>query len=377
MKVGMGYSKLKDSKKAAIESIEKALNYSESSESPDLTFIFTTDSYDQYMVFESIKNNIGDSKIIGFCGGGIITPEGVLKQGIGVLTLYGDELRIKTSLQQGINENPHQVGEKTGEKLLESGIDKGIVFAFPDGFSSNISEVIQGLYDTMGPDFKYAGGGAGDNLKFFKTYQFTEEGVARGALATVLIGGMGVETGIGHGWKPKMDPMIITDSDGKKVIEINGISAFDSYCEQVGDIDVEKFPEYGMKNPLGFPDISGNYLIRDPLKLNSDKSIDFVTEIPKNAVGNVMEGEIPDLIKKARDVTSETVQSIEKPHFVLLFDCISRYLLMGDEFKNELESIKEAVGMDIPILGALTFGEIGSYTDVPLLHNKTTIIVVG
>ncbi|MDO8869680.1 MAG: FIST N-terminal domain-containing protein [Methanobacteriaceae archaeon] len=374
MKTGVGYSKSKDSAQAGIEAVENALK---ESGKPSLTFLFTTDVYDQKSVFESVKELVGDSKIVGFCGGGIITPEGVLRQGVGVCTLSGKELLVETSLQKNINLNPHKAGEKAGEKLMASGIQKGTVFAFPDGFTSNISETIQGLYNTMGPDFKYAGGGAGDNLKFFKTYQFTEKGVESRALATALIDGIEIQTSIGHGWEPKRDPMIITNSNGKKVVEINGITAFDSYNEQIGVIGTEKFPEYGMRYPLGFPDVSGNYLIRDPLKLNFDKSIDFVTEIPKNAVGNVMEGEIIDLIKTAKNVAEKAVQNIEKPQFVLLFDCISRYLLMGDEFEKELESIKKVIGFEVPFLGALTFGEVGSYIDVPLFHNKTVVIVVG
>ncbi len=374
MKSGVGYSKLENSVQAAVEAVKKALD---ESGNPSLTFLFTTDAYDQKAVFESVKELVGDSKIIGFCGGGIITPEGVLRQGIGVCTLSGEELLVETSLQKDIKQNPHKTGEKAGEKLMASGIGKGTTFIFPDGFAPNISEVIQGLYNTMGHDFKYAGGGAGDNLKFFKTYQFTEKGVESGALATALIDGIEIQTSIGHGWEPKTDPMIITKSKDKKVIEINGIPAFDSYREQIGPIETEKFSEYGMKYPLGFPDISGNYLIRDPLNLNADKSIDFITEIPKNAVGNVMEGEISELIKTAKNVAEKALQNMETPHFVLLFDCISRYLLMGDEFEKEVENIKEVIGSEVPFIGALTFGEVGSYIEVPLFHNKTVVIVIG
>lgn len=374
MKVGFGYSNLEDSKQAGVEAIEIALKYSGK---PSLTFLFTTDAYDQSTVFNSVKNAVGDSKIVGFCGGGIITPEGVLRQGIGVLTITGEKLHIETTLQKGLDQNPNNCGEIAGQDIINACFDKGTVFVFPDGFAANVPEALRGLYNVMGPDFKYAGGGAGDNLKFFKTYQFTEKGVESESLAVAIIDGIEIQIGIGHGWKPKMDPMVITNSEDKRVIEINGISAFDSYCEQIGDIEIEKFPEYGMKHPLGFPDISGNYLIRDPLNLNSDNSINFVTEVPKNAVGNIMEGEIPDLIDTAGKVALKVIQNVEKPNFVLLFDCISRYLLMGEDFEKELEKIKEVIGPDIPLIGALTFGEVGSYTDVPLLHNKTTVIVLG
>ncbi len=370
-----GYSELKDSVDAGEQAITNALTGM--NKDPDLVFLFTTDSYNQKKVFNAVKSRIGNSKLVGFCGGGIITPKGVLNQGVGVLCCSGDKMEVKTSLQKNVEENSFQVGKSAGQELLSSGIKKGTVFIFPEGFASYLSHLIQGMYHSLGPEYKYAGGGAGDNLKFFKTFQFTEKGVESGALASALVGGIDLEIYLGHGWKPKKDPMVITESEGKKVIQINGISAFDSYSRQLGSIDKDNFSQYGMKYPLGFPDLSGNYLIRDPINLNPDNSIEFVSEIPKNAVGNVMEGEIGDLIKTAGEIADQAKSKIEKPKFILLFDCISRYLLMQDKFQDEVELVHQKIGTEVPLIGALTFGEVGCYSDVPLLHNKTMVMVLG
>jgi hypothetical protein len=252
-----------------------------------------------------------------------------------------------------------------------------MVVVLPDGFGTNISEAVRGLYNIMGPDFGYVGGGAGDNLKFFKTYQFTEVGIKSDALAVALLNGLIIQTGISHGWKPEGEPLVITDAKGKKVIEIDGRPAFDVYSERLGGINKNKFPEYGMKYPLGFPDISGNYLIRDPLSVNPDKSIDFITEVPRNAVGNIMSCDMAELIETAEEVAKTTARKVEKPRFALLFDCISRCMLMGKEFEKEIKIIRESIGIGVPLLGALTFGEVGSYVDVPLFHNRTIVLAVG
>lgn len=374
MKVGIGWSKVDNSRQAAEEAAKEAVI---SSGKPALTFLFQTDTYEQEAVFAAVGEVVGDSKIAGFCCGGLITKDGVLTQGVGVCTLSGSELKVATSLQKGISKEPHKVGERAAEELLKSGIDKGTVFVFPDGFGANISEVVRRLYNRMGPDFRYAGGGTGDNLRFFKTYQFTEAGVESDALAVALLDGLAINTAIGHGWKPKGAPLIIGNTDRKKVIEIDGKKAFDAYCERLGRFPLDKFSKIGMKHPLGFPNISGDYLIRDPLVANPDKSIDFVTEIPKNAVGYIMEGKVTDLIETAGTVAKTAAQKVTQPQFILCFDCISRYLLMGEEFEKELEIIRESVGKNIPVIGALTFGEVGSFVGTPLFHNKTLSITVG
>ncbi len=371
MREGIGYSQSENSYEAGKEA---ALSAVKSSGKPGLTFLFTTDFYNQRKVLKGVKEVVESSRIIGFCSGGIITEDGVLQKGIGVATLSSERIRAMTSLQKGLGENPGDVGKSTGEALLSSGINEGTVFIFPDGFAPNLLEMIHGLYNMMGPQFSFAGGASGDNLRFFKTYQFTEDNVESNALATALLGGVPIGTGIGHGWKPAGETLVITKAEEKRVFEINGLPAFKAYTDFFGKIPEEKFPEYGMKYPLGFPGIHGDFFIRDPLKVNPDGSIDFVTEVPTNAIGHIMKGSIKELIETAGTVAKIAVGKIAKPQLVLVLDCISRYLLMGKEFKRELKAIKKAIG-NIPMIGALTFGEIGSFKQVPLFHNKTTLIV--
>ena len=374
MRAGIAYSINKDSFNAGLEAATQAV---ESSGPPQLTILFTTDAYNQAEVVKAVRKLVGESRLVGFCGGGIITQDGVFPQGVGICTMAGKELNAVTTLQHGLSRNPRIAGEKAGEALLATGLKKGTVIVLPDGFQSNLSEMLRGLYHAMGPEFTYVGGGAGDNLKFFKTYQFTEEGIDSDALAVALLDGVRIVSGLGHGWQPMGDPLVITKSKDKIVQEIDGVPAFQAYVKRLGHIEEGQFAQVGMKHPLGFPDISGHYLIRDPLTVKTGQSIHFVTEIPRNAVGNIMDCCMEDLIGTAADVARKVVDDIPPPQFALLFDCISRFLLMGANFNDEIRAIREVLGPDTPLLGALTFGEVGSYSDIPLLHNKTTVIAVG
>ena len=373
LRVGLGYSTIGDSYGAGVAAASEAVK---TSGFPMLTFLFTTDSYDQEAVWEGVKKIVKDSKLVGFCAGGVIVGDSVIRQGVGVLTISGQELRVATSLRGELEKDPFGVGCQVGEDLLASNIRKGTVFIFPDAFVTDVSEALRGLYSTMGAKFKYIGGGAGDNLRFFQTFQFTEAGIESRALAAALIDGMAVRTAVGHGWKPEGEPLIVTKARGKKVFEIDGKPAFEAYSNRLRGIPKGQFAEYGMRHPLGFPDIWANYLIRDPIAVSPDKSIDFVTEVPENAVGYVMSSDPAELIETAGRVAAKALYGI-KPQFLLVFDCISRYLLMAETFKEELRAIKWAAGAEVPTLGVLTFGEIGSYGEVPLFHNKTVAVVAA
>ncbi len=375
MKVGIGYSQKSSAEEAAIESIRGALK---TSGEPVITLLFTTEGYDQKRILSVILKEIGNSKLVGACGGGVITPGGVLQKGIGVCTISGKGIHTITAIQKNIDVNSYNKGMEAGKSLLKGNARKGNVFLFPDGFTPNISEMIRGLYNVMGPEFQYFGGGTGDNLRFIKTYQFTEKGIASNSLSATLIWGrISIQAGIEHGWQPEGYPMLITKAGGKRVYELDGKPAFDAYSKRLGGIDVKKFPEYGMRNPIGIPDIAGNFLIRDPIKVNQDRSIDFITEVPKNAMVYIMKGDNETLIQKAKSIACTVKKKVKTPHFCLIFDCVSRYLLMGDDFDKELNGIRKCIGEDIPTLGFLTFGEIGAFKDVPLFHNKTTSIVMG
>ncbi|MDP3565329.1 MAG: FIST N-terminal domain-containing protein, partial [Methanoregula sp.] len=320
MKAGAAYSGLDDSVRAGKEAAENAVK---ASGKPAVTFLFTTDNYEQEAVYHAVKDTIGESCLIGICAGGIIFGDKLYRKGIGVLTLAGEEIRVATSFQAGLSHDPYLAGERAGEELFASGIESGTVFVFPDGFSANIAETIRGLYNKLGPGYRYVGGGAGDNLKFFKTYQFSERGIGTDSLSVALVGGIDLGTAIGHGWKPVGDPLIITMAKGKKVLEIDGRPAFDAYAERFTEITADGFPEYGMKYPLGFPDISGNYFIRDPLSLNLDKTIDFVTEVPNNAVGSIMQGQVEELIEVSGTVAGNAASGMANPQFALVCECVS------------------------------------------------------
>ena len=370
MNFGIGFSTEEDSKSATNEAFNTALKCSGD---PVFSIIFTTDEYDQEAVVKTAKKFLGNSKFAGICGGGILTSQGMLKQGVGVLTVAG-KIKAETTLQICGDTDPTEVGEAAGKELLKSGISRGNVFIFPESLSNNISEMITGLYNIMGPGYTYVGGGSGDNFNSKDSYQFTDEGAEKGALAVALVDGLSIKTCLGHGWKPKMVPLIMNEVHDKKIVEINGRSAWDVYCEEADAFNPCELKKYGITNPLGFPDFSGNYIIRDPIKINPDGSMDFISEISSYSVGYLMESNLEGILQNTREVAQNTLKAGEKPRFVLVFTCLFRYNIVNREFKEEFDILKDVFGEDVPIFGVLTFGEVGSYFEVPILQNKTLII---
>jgi hypothetical protein len=373
MKAGVGFSERTGANNAVRDAFERA---EAGSGHPALSFVFTTDAYEPASVWQTLKDVAGDAPFVGFQCGGVLTGEDVLERGIGVATISG-ELEVATALGTGLDIDPWSAGQRAGQSFVQRGPGSGLVVVLPDSFPSGIYEVTRSLYGPMGPDFRYVGGASGDNLKFLRTCQFTEASVEQNAVAVAVVGGCQVGTAIGHGWQPYGEPLVITQAQGKRVFEIDGRPAFRVYCEHLGiEITRESFHRYATVNPFGFADISGNYVIRDTRAVNDDDSLVLVTEVPANAVAVLMRGEVADLVETAADVAARATAEVRSPALALVFDCVGRYLLMGDAFGQELRALSSGVGVDVPFLGALSFGEIGSFKDVPLFHNKTVAVAV-
>ncbi|OIQ09911.1 FIST N domain protein [Moorella thermoacetica] len=375
MRVGVGFSSANDPSAAGQVASEQAVRQSGSSV---ITLVLTTDNYDQERVLSAVKRVIGNSRLVGACVPGVIVNARLYKRGVGICTVSGEGVEAVTHLQRNISQHSYRKGEKAGEALLEKGGETpGTVLLFPDGFAANISGLLRGLYNVMGPSFEYIGGGSGDNLRFYRTYQFTEEGISSDAVAAAVIRGINFQMCLSHGWRPVGEPLMVTKAKGRKVYEIDGLPALERYSALVGAYDKNDFSCYSMKYPLGLPCAGGEFIIRDPLKAEEDGGILFVTEIPENTIATLMEGDTASLLAAAEEVSKKALNTPAAPKTFMVFDCVSRYLLMREDFSREMEAIARSIKAEIPVIGMLSFGEISSISGTPLFYNKTIVAAAG
>jgi hypothetical protein len=94
VKVGIGFSRVPSSKEAGAEAAGEACRFLEK---PVLTFLFTTEEYDQEDVLEGVLSQIGGSCLVGACGAGIVTPQGIYREGVAVLVFGGEGVSGRTA----------------------------------------------------------------------------------------------------------------------------------------------------------------------------------------------------------------------------------------------------------------------------------------
>jgi hypothetical protein len=88
----------------------------------------------------------------------------------------------------------------------------------------------------------------------------------------------------------------------------------------------------------------------------------------------------------AHEAAANAVAQLEGalPRAVIVFNCIARRKLFGEDAGDEIAAIQNAIGADVPLLGFYTYSEQaplgGEVRNIekcnPAFHNETVVIAV-
>lgn len=379
---GSGFSRVGDSFQAGSEAGRLAME-ALVGVTPGIVFVFTTDRYDQHELVRGVRSQSGDTPLLGCCTGGVISGEGPSNDGVAVLALGGG-VGATLACYQGIRDGAARAGGQAAERLVQAirGVEGAhcATVMLADGLTGALTDVVGSAASLLEPHAPLIGGGAGDNLKFLRTSQIVGAETLDDAVALAhVVSERPIGIGVRHGWAPTGRALVVTRSEGNVVYEFDGRPAFDAYRElfpQFG-LTYENFGNFVMSRPLGLPQPGGEFLIRDPLRARPDGAIECVARVPQGALVQIMRGDPCDLFAAAREAARTALSQLggRRPAGVLVFDCVSRLLMLGDAAENEVRLIREMVGRDTPIAGMFSFGEIAAgQIGGTVVHNKTVVV---
>jgi len=253
------------------------------------------------------------------------------------------------------------------------------IFVFVDGFAKRINAFVESLFNMFGLDVNYIGGGAGSMSMIQQPCLITNEGILADA---GLLAFADMESGIGvsHGWEKVSGPFRVTSSDRNTINTLDWRPAFEVYRQVVEKhsgmaFTGDNFFEIAKMYPFGISRLETEYIVRDPFRLGDRGELVCVGEVPKDSFVTILNGDKTSLVAAARSAAALSKKSFTKnqAHGTTLFiDCISRVLFLEEEFQEELEAVVED---NIPLIGALTIGEIAnSGRDFLEFYNKTAVV---
>ncbi len=385
----VGASDNSDAVEAAREAATKSMK---SIRNPKVAIVFSTIHYERsfHEMLIEIKK-IVNAPIVGCTGAAILTPETVYAHGVGVMCI-GGEFNIGVGVGTNSRTNPTNAGKQAVKMAMaglgESSYEHTYGFAFPSGMKfpdipgmksmmklgiskamfpllsnfmaasgtgpAKYEEVLEGMVEASGRKIPICGGGAFDDFKGRRNFQFLNDEVYHDSVVFLLISSNAkLSTKYGHGLQPTGKKMDITKARGSLAFEINNKPAWEG-LKEVYEISPSLENEW-KSNPVlmtiykipAEKDDKGNYWLVAPLCVIGD-AILFARNVEEKTL-YICQGKGEEMLKAARDVSVEAVKET-KPFFTLVFSPVPRIMAMMEKIDVERQYMKEILG-NSPFLG--------------------------
>ena len=362
----IGWSISTDAGQAGREAAERA-QAQQSGRSPQLAIVLGSSWFDQPSLLQGIRSVVHQTPLVGASTAGEIIPNGPLSHSCVVLLLSSEGMACSVGVGEGVDRAPREAGQQAAYTAMQGfrGTQRSGFLLFGDGLVTSYADVIRGLQEVVGTGSLIAGGLAGDDLRYTKTYQYYNDRVMSGAVVGVLLGGAGrLGVGIEHGFAPISKPRQITRAHGNVLVELDRQPAASVYEEYFGADLIQRLrrdgpTRQGIAYPLGIQcETADRRLLRNVVSFGDDGSLSCSGEILEGSWLQLMMGSRNLALDAARRSAQQAVRSLSRVAAVLVFDSVARRTLLGPhQAAAEVTCLRETVGLSVPVVGCYTYGE--------------------
>jgi hypothetical protein len=374
-----GSSTNPDGRSAGAEVASAAL----SGDDAKLLVVFSSEAYDLPQLLAGINEVAGEVPVIGCTTAGEIAAAGPGSASVVAMAIGGAGFEVRTasaSAEIGLREASAEVAMSAAG--LGSSAHR-VLLVLSDGLGGDQQEVVRGAYSVLGAQVPLVGGCAGDSLKMKATWQFYGQRVLKNSVVGAAIGSQGpIGIGVEHGWRAVGDPMVVTASEGNRVLALDDQPALSAYLKRLGappavQDDADAFTHFAMTHPLGLSRRGGDEVRFVAGADFSDGSLNCIAAVPQGSMVRIMEGDSRSVLEATNVACESALAGLEgqAPLGVLAFDCIARKGVLGDDgIAAEVERIA-TYAAGAPVAGFYTYGEFARTHGLNGFHNQTLVVV--
>ena len=350
---------------------------------PDVVILFAAPNYDHAELLSALKQACNPGLLVGCSSAGEFTSK-FYGEGLAcAVAISSSDIQFTATIGHQLHTDTLQAASAMAADFRSDELEEypfRSVLILADALAGHTDDLIEQLTQLTGGSSQFFGGGAGDNAQFAYTPVFYDTEVVKdAAVALEMCSKKPLGLGSSHGWKPVSAPIEVTESDGMRVIRLNGKSPLEviqAHAEATGQtLDVKDPLPFFLHNLIGI-DMGFGYKLRVPLALTPDGAIICAADVPSGAMISIM-GSTVQLAAEAAEVAAGAAirkLSGEKPAVALFFDCVATRLKMGKEFGFELDTVQQVLS-PTPYVGCNTHGQIvraeGQFSG---FHNCTAVV---
>lgn len=389
-KFGTALIKSDNSFQAGLESARRAMEKAGVVD-VDLSVVFASSKYDYQEVVQGVRTATGNAPLIGCSTAGEFTEERTEKGGVACAVISSDTHRFFPFMGKGLKSDETRAIQEAGNTIptMVEGYPFQSAILLIDGLAGKGEETVLSALSVLGPNVKFSGGAAADDLKGKETMVFVGDETATDAVSLTLVASqVPLAIGVMHGHCPLSPPLTITRANGNIVYELDGGPAFDVWKEwtrePAGRIGIDVDSLSSEQDIMSFLTqfeaglMTGNgYKIRWPSALTPDGGIVFPSLMSEGMVVRVMESHEDEQIASARRAAEIALNACRgaKIAGAIVFDCACRSLILKDSFQKAVSEITDV--LRIPLIGFETYGEIAmEIGQLSGFHNTTTVVLL-
>ena len=332
--------------------------------------VFT--SYEQKKQIKKLLNSINSlfpkASLIGTTTDGEIN-NGVVSTKKNVISFsVFEHTTIKTYIGKN-SKSYYQAGVKLAKKLISK--KTKVIISFIDGISGNGEDFLSGI-NKINKTIKIAGGLAGDNAKFKKTFVFTKNKIYKHAVVGAALNSdiLQVNSHYSFNWLPIGKRLTITKAIGNRVYTIDNKTAYETYAYYLGENIAKKLPAIGIEFPL-ITSRNNVTIARAVIGKYDDGSLLFAGNLNNGDLVRFGYGDSDSILSH----TKQNVQTIiNNPiESIFIYSCMARRRFMPDLIQNETMPFSKIA----PTAGFFTYGEFYTSTRKELLNQTMTVLALS
>ncbi len=312
-------------------------------------------------VLRQLAELLPDAVVIGATTAGEIM-DGVMSSGSIVIAFSlfeGTEVRSFYFPEAGFER-----GVEAAQAVLTDRTKACIVFG--EGLRGDTESFLEG-FDSVRGDVMVAGGNAGDDLTFTRTYVIEgttihDDGVVVAALESDVLQ---VHNAYSLYWTPIGKEMVVTRADKNVIYEIDGRPIEELYSHYLGPETVERVPAGAIEFPL-VKIVDGIRVARAPVAKTEEGAFVYAGHFRAGDRVRFAIGNVEEVLNHAADVRDLiAAQPVEATY---IYSCSVRKLFFQEQLNYEFGLFNEIA----PTAGFFTYGEFFHTSAETQLLNVTT-----
>jgi hypothetical protein len=380
----VAFSKSTDSSAAGSELGARLLE-GLSNHSPDAVILFASSQHDYDALLRALHDSCRPGVLVGCSSAGEFASGDRGEGSVSGVGIRSDVMRFHAGLGRNLREDRRAAAAEIAasfQGLTSHLYPHRAALLLADALAGYTDDFIEQLSVATLGNYRFFGGGAGDDARFTRTHVFCgTEAYTDAAVALEILSTKPIGVGVSHGWQPASEPMRVTEADGSTLVSLNATPAaeiFEEHAEATGQrFDRADPVPFFLHNVLGIETGTG-YKLRVPLAVLENGSIACASDIPAGATVHIMRTTAQSAADAAMRAVNAAVGDMRgtTPEVALFFDCVATRLRMGGDFGMEMEALQRALGR-VPYVGCNTYGQIaraeGQFSG---FHNCTATVAL-